>query len=279
MNKKSFTLIELLIVIAIIGILSSLVIARFSNVRENARIANTLQWAAGQHRLIGANLVGHWSFDEGESNTAHDISGYNNHGTLSGVEIPEWTDGLVGGNGYALDFNGINSYVDIADSDSLDSTVNNLTISAWIKFDTIKWNFIVNKGVDGDSAANNPCYWLRFTNIDSKIEFKAKSGLTTNTEYPAGKWYNVVGVYEGVADGSSKMFIYVDGSLVTSRTNASYPLETSSLPLRIGIKSNLETGSILDGILDDVRIYNAALTAEEVSRIYAETKDKYLVYE
>jgi prepilin-type N-terminal cleavage/methylation domain-containing protein len=60
MSKKSFTLIELLIVIAIIGILSSLVIARFSNVRDNARIANTLQWSAGIHRTLGANLVGYW---------------------------------------------------------------------------------------------------------------------------------------------------------------------------------------------------------------------------
>ena len=77
MDKKSFTLIELLVVIAIIGILSSLVIGRFNNLQERARIANTLQWSAGVHRTLGANLVGHWPLN-GDLN---DISGYGINGT------------------------------------------------------------------------------------------------------------------------------------------------------------------------------------------------------
>jgi prepilin-type N-terminal cleavage/methylation domain-containing protein len=129
MNKKSFTLIELLVVIAIIGILSSLVIARFSNISESARIANTLQWAAGTHRTLGANLIGHWPLNEGSGTIANDISGYGNNMTLSDIE---WVSGITGTDNMALKLHETNGSYFIKPIDvGLD--LNNETISFWMK--------------------------------------------------------------------------------------------------------------------------------------------------
>ena len=74
-----------------------------------------------------ADLIGHWTFDEGAGNIAFDSSDYGNDGTLEGN--PQWVEGIFGG---ALDLDGNDDYVAI-DGIADDLTDNNFTVTAWIK--------------------------------------------------------------------------------------------------------------------------------------------------
>ncbi|MDH7506667.1 MAG: type IV pilin N-terminal domain-containing protein [Candidatus Thermoplasmatota archaeon] len=81
-----------------------------------------------QFKTLGI-IVGEWHFDSGSGITAVDSSGHENHGTL--YNQPQWTTDKVNGS-YALSFDGIDDYVLVSDSDSLDLT-SNISIEAWIK--------------------------------------------------------------------------------------------------------------------------------------------------
>jgi prepilin-type N-terminal cleavage/methylation domain-containing protein len=275
MNKKSFTLIELLVVIAIIGILSSLVIARFSNVSDSARIANTLQWSSGVHRVLGANLVGHWPLN-GDVN---DISGYGNNGTMHNFEgEPEdyWVDGVPGTGNQALDFDGVDDYVDCGDNDDLNMTTTNFTIGVWIKYNGIfnQYDGIVYRGVSG--ALDVPSYLISLYNTGWRVRLwnQSASGSTfaSGTTLQIGNYYYLVFTYN-----HQDVILYEDGEEIRS-FEYSQNLNSEQAKLNIG-RYHSSFFQYFNGLIADVCIYDTVLTAEEVSRIYAETKDKYLVYE
>jgi prepilin-type N-terminal cleavage/methylation domain-containing protein len=283
-RRKSFTLIELLIVIAIIGILSSLVIARFSNVRENARIANTLQWSSGVHRTLGANLVGHWPLD-GDLN---DISGYDNHGTWSGTSSPVYTSGPVGD---------INALVVTQDDDgvlipiSMDNT-NFGSSNAQYTFST--WIYLSDHKGSGASIILGAAYYGGFglfiasngsTYTNANTYFRIAEGEiqrqyhTNNFSLELNKWYNLVSILDRP---NSKISFYADGVLISQNNIGvgSFCRDTNNFKINgINAPGGNDPWINISGLFSDVRIYDTALTTEEVGRIYAETKDKYLVYE
>ncbi len=268
MNKKSFTLIELLVVIAIIGILSSLVIARFSDVRENARIANTLQWAAGQHRLMGAHLVGYWPLNKIVDDKVMDISGYGNHGDING--IPTIVSGVPGTGNQALEFNGINNYVEIP---TFNSSPKMVTINLWAWFPDSQsyiWSRLINIGGDALTRPDDGIEIKMYNSSLNTISMaNRKDGEGTNmgesSSFVIPAWHMIT--YVGV---ESEAKLYINNELGLSGT---YARGTTENPVFVGAGD----ARYFNGKISDVRIYNTALTAEEVSRIYAETKHRYLV--
>ena len=81
-------------------------------------------------RLSSEELVACWNFDEGNGTIALDSTLFENHGTIYGCN---WVNGI---SGYALEFDGQSDYLQVPDSDSLDISTNNLTITAWIHADS-----------------------------------------------------------------------------------------------------------------------------------------------
>jgi prepilin-type N-terminal cleavage/methylation domain-containing protein len=275
MNKKSFTLIELLVVIAIIGILSSLVIARFSNVRDNARIANTLQWAVGVHRKLGANLVGHWPLN----GDAKDISGYGNNGILSGETPPIFVEEGIPNTGEKSVRMENGNYITVPYSNSF-YTAGDFTVSAWIKWEYRPDSIIVGNlrffslSVRGDWAGHRPYFlWAVKEAIDwpnaGDSAWPQRVGVRSEEEMIEGRWYYLVGVKRGL-----DMEIWMNGSLKKRIENVLSGLtsETSSTDIFLG-------NSNFTGLLSDVSIYHEAMSAEEISRIYTETKDRYFIKE
>jgi prepilin-type N-terminal cleavage/methylation domain-containing protein len=274
MNKKSFTLIELLVVIAIIGILSSLVIARFSNVSDNARIANTLQWSAGVHRLLGANLVGHWPLDEGSDVIFNDISGYGNHGTcnLGSGYCPSWTenDGIPGTGNPGLEFDGVDDYIDI---NSIGDDLVSMTFSVWIKSNNLSSHL--------SSVAIT--YFSQDTQARIILSPNASPGVRIRWRTPDGAYLYYLlasSVSSEVWNHFSMIYNAEDNTLI-SYLNGDKEYEYNSVDgystfnvFQIGKASAFDN---MDGFIADVRIYDTALTAEEVNRIYAESRDRYLV--
>jgi len=157
------------------------------------------RWLAG----VGgsdANLVAHWKFDEGSGTTAGDSSIYGNDGVVTGAG---WVDGQVGG---ALQFNGTNNYVTVADNAVL--SPGKITICAWIKPENVSSDFmIIGKWAKGDLE-----YWFdNVGNNDALRLYAIFGGVSGPLESDDGVL--MAGVWQHVAvtwDGSTGVF-YVNG--------------------------------------------------------------------
>jgi prepilin-type N-terminal cleavage/methylation domain-containing protein len=258
--NKAFTLIELLVVIAVIGILSTAVLVYLGDTQEKARVAHSLQFSQSVYHSLGANLVGKWDFD----NSATDTSGYGNDGTVYGATYSTSTPQSVVGSGtgkYSLSLDGADDYMDAGNGLSLNIT-NDLTIEAWFNADTIgKFHTLVSKGAD---LAYN--FRIRNTNaIQFYIEQSTGDlrAVTTDTMISAGVWYHLV----GVAETGKAMKIYINGIL--DKTGEIHTdTKTTAANLRVGSRSDGWVLGFADGLIDDVRIYNTALTALEVQQRY-----------
>jgi prepilin-type N-terminal cleavage/methylation domain-containing protein len=252
-RRKSFTLIELLVVIAIIGIFSSLVIARFSNVRDNAKIANTLQWAGGVHRSLGANLIGHWPLN----GDVKDISGYENNGEIIGD--PVWVDSVPGTDGMALEFDGEDDYADTNTIYDFEDD-NSFTIVVW------------SRSLDTGRYLCGYRYHL----ARGTFTTRGTDGFSVSTGIIDNNWHHIVIVYDG-STSTKYLKSFADGDNKYNNSQTGSPLSSYYAQTFI-IGATRHSGYIFShSIISDVRIYDTALTAEEVSRIYVETKDKYLV--
>ena len=197
-----------------------------------------------------AGLVGWWP-GEGDAN---DVLDFNNGTLMNGVSF------VAGEVGQAFSLDGASSYVSIPDSPSLDSLTSSLTIEAWIRvnqFPDGEWTAIVTKG---DSS------WRlhRYENT-SRLSFDTDGvvgdELIGYVSVDDGQWHHVAAVY----DGANK-FLYVDGRLDASCPATGF-ITQNSYPACIG--ENAEApGRIWNGLIDEVSIYNRALTASEIQAIY-----------
>jgi hypothetical protein len=209
---------------------------------------------------LDAGLVAHWAFEEGSGTTASDSSGNNNHGTL--VNGPTWTAGKIGG---ALNFDGNDDYVNVRNSTTLDQGLENngFSVAAWVKYDAFYADVqnddaaIVEK--DGDrfmlglqgTGNNEPRF--RLTSTYSSVTI---SGAPLAT----GTWYHFVGTYDG-----NQMRLYRDAVAIANVFTAG-TVSMSPADLHIGLRS--AAGANVDGVIDEVRLYNRALTLEEVQALY-----------
>ena len=200
-------------------------------------------------------LISHWNFEEGSGNTAFDVAD-SNPGTLVGS--PVRAPGLSGA---ALFFNGVDNYVNVPDSNSLDLT-NQFSISLWFKPNTL---------LDGNSGRHDLLkkflsYWFIFNypGNDGKLTFVLNSGApvvkSTTASWASGQWHHAVATYDG-----ANLKLYVNGALEGSIATTAVPVKNTA-PLQIG--GNSDQGYYFSGGMDEVRLYGCALTAADISGLY-----------
>ena len=202
-----------------------------------------------------SGLVGWWKLDETSGLTAADSSGSGNDGTLTDMTGSEWTNGILGG---GLEFDGTEDYIVVSNSSSLQLT-SALTLTAWIKGDAWGSGTDVDIIVRKRGTGSSDTYRLAIT--DGKtglcLDGGDGDGLLGDTVLNTAQWYHVAATWDG-----STVRIYVDGVLDNdppdSRTGS---ISTSTRDLNIGSEPGWDQ---FDGIIDDVRIYNRALNAEEI---------------
>ena len=201
------------------------------------------------------DLVAHWTFDEGSGNVAHDISGNGNDGSFAGS--PKWTNGKIGG---ALEFNGSSDYIEVPFSESL-RVINqgDFSIAAWFMLNEIPSEY---KAVfqQGDDTSGGPGRTWLFVHQSNEIRSSLGGAPTgSGVGIEGGLWYHgVVVVTEGGETDSVQL--YVDGEAAGAPREDS--MEDSEGVFYIGAHKGL--GNIWDGLLDDIRIYNHALTKTDI---------------
>ena len=200
-----------------------------------------------------SSLIGHWKLDDGVGATAVD-SAASSDGTVTNAT---WTTGQLGG---ALELDGSNGSVSVPSTPTLQLT-SALTIAGWVKGDF--WgsgtdvDIIARKG-DGDP--NNYQFAIKNGLATMFLDDSNSGGLSGNTVLNTGQWYHVAATWDG-----SEVRIYVDGVLDKTPPDVrGGTIGTDTRPLYIGGRG---TADVLDGIVDDVRIYNRALSAAEVAAL------------
>jgi hypothetical protein len=198
------------------------------------------------------NLIAAYAFEEGAGTTTADATGKSHTGTLSGAT---WT--TAGKNGKALSFNGVNSYVSAADANDLDLT-NGMTLEAWVRPSALSgWNTVVMKEGSATTLAYSlyahdnspwPSNTIRIGNVD-----RVAAGTSP---LPLNTWTHLAATYDGTT-----MRLFVNGVQVGARAQTGN-IVVSTRTLRIG--GNSVWGEYFNGLIDDVRIYNRALTAAEI---------------
>ena len=207
-------------------------------------------------------LVGWWTFDAVKDGVAPDSSGKKNGGKA--VEIPPPVPGRVGN---ALELDGRRGHVSVPASPSLDLT-GPFSISAWIKPKAGGRNRgIVEKWVpdprDGRDLTTG--FFLRLNQVGNVQFIIPAAGdpdpeVRTPDTLAPDAWNAVAAVFDGTS-----MKVYLNGRLSRSTTSNVAP-RSSGAPLKIGMAGG-EGPHFFAGELDDVRIYNRALTADEVTRL------------
>ncbi|MBI3597607.1 MAG: PxKF domain-containing protein [Nitrospirae bacterium] len=190
-----------------------------------------------------SGMVGWWPGD----GNANDLIG-SNHGAL--MNGATFSPGTVG---QAFSFDGLDDFVNVPDAASLDIT-NQITIEAWIK-PTALGGRIVDKITPG-----GPDGYLLDTYSGHLRLIIGPYNLFGTTTLSLDTFMHVAGVYDG-----STMKVYVNGALDGSFP-LTLPIPTNNLPLRIGIDQY--GGSLYNGLIDEVGIYNRALDASEIQAIY-----------
>ena len=203
-------------------------------------------------------LVAAYNFNEGSGTTVTDASGNGITGNIIGAT---WTTG--GRNGNALSFNGSSSYVDLGNPALLQIT-GSMTWSAWVKA-------AANPADDGQIVAksDDASGWQLKTSPDTGPHtFGVRVAGATNTlaqRYSTtvrslNVWYHVAGVYNASAQ---TLDIYVNGVLNNGTLSGTIPASqiNSAVNVNIGRRSG---GFYFNGVIDDVRIYNRALSQAEI---------------
>jgi hypothetical protein len=215
-------------------------------------------------------LVGFWSFDgkDMSGTTALDRSGQGNNGTLTNGPTP--TEGKIG---QGMSFDGSNDYVDVGNNSALEIDVP-VTISGWIKVNAMPTGGNNNALIATDLQASNYSGMVVYLGEDRSIGVgygdggvpgpASRRNKDTSPIISIGSWHHIVGVIEG----ATEMLIYVDGvdiGGIYSGTGDAISYTASNAQIgAAGAWSSL----YFNGLIDDVRIYNRALTFDEIKRLY-----------
>jgi hypothetical protein len=206
-------------------------------------------------KTAAQGLVGHWKFDEGRGATARDSSGEPNHGSIVGAR---WAKGRLGS---ALDFDGGDDYMSVPGPLSVDFS-RAFTVCLWAKLDSVsRYDPLIGVTQDGNNYAFCLC-------IEGGLRLYTKAGGGFDATgvhsrgIRSGVWYH----FAAVMDANSSCTIYVNGA---GETSGNVTQRNNRGILHVARMANAGAWTEkIDGLIDDVRVYDRALSKEEVEFVF-----------
>ncbi len=265
MIRRAFTLVELLVVISIIGLLSTIAITNMNGSRDKARLAAAKSFSAQIDRVTGSEKDGAWSFDECSGTAVVDGSGYGNNGTMPSA--PAWSSNTPSGTGCSLSFDGAGNYIDLgtAINTVLPSGSSDRTVSAWVNLPSFPSGGLKHIFHYGNYA-NNSTWGLVLYSVGGELRMGAHEWGVGAGDFignvPVGKWVHLAITLSG---GGTKTH-YIDGHIVGTLTRV--PTTVPTYSAKIGTR--ISPAEFFPGSIDDVRVYSQALTAAQIGKLYAE---------
>jgi hypothetical protein len=217
------------------------------------------------------NLVGHWELDDGSGSTATDSSVNANHGTLEGAY--EWIAGRIGTG--AIDFSGGRMLVPDDNNTPELRPTDEVTVTAWISFSSEQAAArAVVKGAD-----NRETYELEVDDDDALIwVIREDSNTASFPRYSIdsqnliqNEWVHIAGTYD-----ANTMTLYINGQVVASEAIGAITLSQDPAGFAIGNRSD-DTNRQFDGDIDDVMVYNVALSLGEIGWLASEGTGEVLL--
>ncbi|HOF50417.1 MAG TPA: prepilin-type N-terminal cleavage/methylation domain-containing protein [Candidatus Colwellbacteria bacterium] len=223
---------------------------------------------------LPSGLVAYWPFDgsgsiaNGQALGLEDQSPFHNNGTASNANGSgmAFVEGKVGN---ALYVDGVDDGMNFGNDSSVNLTTE-LTITAWVKFTNLKWvNSIVEKGKEN----TNNLYWIFRGDDATRHQWSFEFGNGVSRTYIAadeainiGQWYFVAATFNNGA-----AYLYRNGVLIASKPSSGIAyLNTAGYDAWVGRYS--PGGHLLDGTVDETRLYNRALSANEIESLYKSGK-------
>jgi len=198
-----------------------------------------------------------------DGTTVYDRSNFGNHGTIYGAVWQTLPSGKS-----ALSFDGVDDYVEVPDSASLKNITDKVTIIVWIN----PKSYTDADGKESVIVAKVYQYWLMLTS-DGGFRFRVYDGTVRFFESPSGivelnKWQMLA-----VSFDRPNVKLFRNGEVVRESSTFDYAATPNDEPFRIA--SWDPVGYIVNGTIDEVRIYNRALSEEEINRLFELTRVFY----
>ncbi|MBI2514777.1 LamG domain-containing protein, partial [Candidatus Wolfebacteria bacterium] len=219
-------------------------------------------------------LVGYWTLEEGTGTSTADGSGSGNTGTLTNG--PTWTTGRIG---KALSFDGSNDYVNMGDAGAVEG-LSAISFGAWVNLRNYvasgQGAGIVISKIYGAGGYGGNSFDISFGDTYLTTDVYAAGSIdyanVGRTIVPLNSWTHI----EVTWQSGSPLKLYVNGAQVAS---GSYSLSGTThnvgSPLLVGAADSTSVYGFLDGLIDEVRIYNRALSASEVTDLYNATAQNF----
>lgn len=210
--------------------------------------------------VLPVTLEAYWKLDEQEGGIAKN-SVSDNHGTVYGEPVWQFAGGKKDG---ALQYDGIDDYM--STGFVLDPAGGVFSVFAWIKSD-VTGLFIISQA-DGAGTgetwlgADLPLGMLMTGLVPPANGRFGPQPLVSESAITDGRWHHIGFVWDG-----SYRSLYVDGTEVAKDTAAQNPLKSADGGLYIGVDKTLDPAAFFWGLIDDVRIYNIAISAEQIEEL------------
>jgi prepilin-type N-terminal cleavage/methylation domain-containing protein len=266
--NKSFTLIEILVVIVVIGVLSAFILVGMSSITSSANIAKGRAFSNSLRNSLLINLVSEWKLDDLMGGSAPYItidSWKDNNGTLGAGNCTQGTStcpSFISStlkqcvSGACYRFDGVDDYINCGNNNNLRPA--SFTVEAWANADIIgDWNGIVtNFNVWGDGFGLQVGTQQRIAMMVDNLYLKTNWAPVTNT------WYHIVGTFNS---SNNLAVIYVNGK---NENNAYQTFSYGGTSTTcIGVFYN--SGSLpFNGKIDEVRIYNEVIQILRIEQNY-----------
>ena len=232
--------------------------------------ATTINTNTTSGSSLESGLVGYWSFNGADlTDKVYDRSGQDNNGTVVGGATSSVK--TIGKVGQGVLFDGVNDYITAGTSNTLNAS-SSITLAVWVK-STFNFSSQTNKMLPIISRMQTSSPYKgyeigiggNYLSSDNKAYFHLGGSYSSNvligtTSINDGEWHLLVGTYDG-----TNASIYVDGVAQNSgaRTNN---LDISGEPFDMG--ANYNRTAFFTGSGDEMRVYNRALSADEVTQLY-----------